>query len=342
VSNVPISPDRLREIAAFVAEDDDLKVKLILQERLIRIAQKEANEDALNRKRYRKAIEEAHLEGYADPEGYARAVVGKLKLIDLHESRVRAMFRRVEARNTKGRDKLAAKLETASKTANPSIRRLPEVDRQYVEIIGEAEKEGTLSNVPSVPSKLNSKIPGYHLPHWEKTTTVLKIMAMSLESSREGAQTINLLLNPSVCEKALRSPKGPATYIQHRIRVAFKKAFNGEIPDFWFVIETDTDQRFHVHGAVVTPNVPDAVKKVDDGLRVAGGVWDNPAGGQKQQLSTSLDHPIGWASYICKRMNKGKTRIETKLFGSTLPIRRRAEAGWDALRAALPQSPRRP
>ena len=88
------------------------------------------------------------------------------------------------------RDKLAGKLEAASKSANPDQRRLPQTDRQYVDLIGEAEKGGWLADRALVLSKIKEELGRYRLPHWEKTTISLKVMAMSVVCESEGAQTI--------------------------------------------------------------------------------------------------------------------------------------------------------
>ena len=340
-ANVPIAPEELKEIAATVAREVDPDIRRSVERSLLRLAQKWANEEALDRSRFRNAVEEARLNGYGDPEAFARARVGKLNAGDLFERRVRASFKRGEARLIKHRDRLANRYEKASKSAKPSLRRLPQRDRQYVQIVGDAEKDGTLSKRALVLLNLERKIPRYRLPHWEKTTPFLKVLSMSVMSAIEGALTINLHLNPKVCEEALRSPRGPVPYMQDRIRRELGNTFGkGKVPDFWIVIEVDTPTRFHLHGAVVTPNMPDAVEMVDDALRAAGGSWVGRGGHYRQQLPKPLAMPIGWASYVCKRMNKTKTQVTGKLFASTLPIRSRAAAGWDDLRASLPQSPR--
>ncbi len=307
--------------------------------KLLKKAQGKANSAAKARRVFRDAIEKATADGHPDPQAFAAYRVEEQRLIDLHEKRVEAIFKRVEMANRRRFDRVRTRQEKASKTAQPTKRRLPQRDRQYVEIIGEAEKGGYLADGPLVLQIIEKKLRTYRLPHWEKTTISLKVMAMSFQSSKEGAQTINLRLNSVVCGKALASPRGPASYMQDAIKRAFDKTFGkGKGPEFWFVIETDGSTRFHLHGAVVTPNVTGAVDMVDAALRAAGGKWESVRGQQHQQVTRPVHDPLWWAFYAVKRMNIGNRSISTKLFASTRDLRSRTQVTWDALRAALPQS----
>lgn len=307
--------------------------------KLLKEAQARANSAAKDRRVFRESIERATADGHPDPEAFAANRMMNERLIDLHEKRVSDIFKRAEVTSRRRFDRAKAKHEEASKTAQPTKRRLPQRDRQYVEIIGEAEKGGYLADAALVLQKIETKLRTYRLPHWEKTTISLKVMAMSSECSKEGAQTINLRPNSTVCAKALVSPRGPASYMQDAIKRTFDKTFGkGKGPDFWFVIEMDTATKFHLHGAVVTPNVTGSVDKVDAALRAAGGKWESAGGHHHQQVTKSLDDPMWWAFYVVKRMNIANRTISTKLFASTRGLRSRAEAHWDDLRASLPQT----
>lgn len=341
--NVPLDPRELAEIEDMISELTDPALQQQWRTKLVKKAQSEANASAEDRRVFRTALEQARSEGHPDPEEFAAGRVQIARLRVLHEKRIQAIFKRADRANRRRRDRAEAKLEKASRTANPTMRRFPQRDRMYVEIVGEAEKGGYLGDLPLVVSKLENALGPYRLPHWEKTTISLKVMAMSVVSAREGAQTINLRPNEDTCSKALNSPRGPAGYMQDTIRKALERAFGkGRAPDFWFVIETDSDTRFHLHGAVETPSQPDAVTLVDAALRAAGGAWDSAKGQHHQQLTKGVDEPLWWAFYAVKTMNIGKRRLgDAKLFASTSDLRSRARAGWDDLRAALPQSDRR-
>jgi len=341
--NVPLDPREVAEIEDMISELTDPALQQQWRAKLLKKAQSEANAAAEDRRIFRAALEQARSEGHPDPEDFAAGRVQVARLQALHEKRVRAIFKRAERASRRRYDKVEAVLERASRTANPTQRRFPQDDRRYLEIVGEAEKGGYLDDRPLVLSKLEKALGLYRLPHWEKTTISLKVMAMSVVSAKEGAQTINLRPNKETCSKALKSSRGPAGYMQDMIRKALERAFGkGRAPDFWFVIETDSETRFHLHGAVETPNQPDAVAMIDAALRAAGGTWDDPKGQHHQQLTKGVDDPLWWAFYAVKTMNIGKRRLgDAKLFASTAGLRSRARAGWDDLRAALPQSERR-
>lgn len=336
----PLDPRLIAEIDGLLADEDDPAIWLEVRSRSILLAQKEANEAAGYRGLFRNALEEARRIGDPEPEAFAEQRVATQMIVDRYERRIRAITNRVEIAHAKRVDKLETKYEVASKSANPNRRRFPQLDRQYVEIIGEAERAGHLNDGPLVLSKLPTRLQTYRLPHWEKTTISLKVMALSLECSRQGAQTINLRPNQEVCAKALRSPRGPAGYMQDAIRRAMERTFGkAAAPEFWIVIETDTAHQFHIHGAVVTPSLHNGVDLVDAALRAAGGEWGNVHGQHHQQVSASLDDPIYWASYTVKRMNIAKSHTDRKLFACTSGLRSAAKAGWDGLRGSLPQAP---
>ena len=337
--NVPLPPNVYAEIDSLVAGISP-SVAAFFRTREIARRQAEANRKAVSKKVYREARERALSLGHPEPDKYARDRVLEHKLNELYKKRIAAISNRTAHWNRRRSNKLASKNELASKTANKNVRRLPQSDRHYVEIIGEAERYGYLGQVPLVLSKFPPFLKDYKLPHWEKTTTSLKVMAMSIEAEKEGAQTINLRINPSVRAKALASPRGPASYMQAAIRNAFRATFgSNNVPEFWFVIELDGSRadHFHLHGAVVTPNVANGVKLVDLALCGAGGGWSHQSGAVYQQRHRDLPDPIYWASYCVKAINIAGREIDRKLFASTVGIRRSAQENWDLLRASLPQ-----
>lgn len=312
--NVPLDPRKIAEIDAMVAGLNPT-VAAHFRARQIAREQAEANQKAVNRRIYRKALEEARLNGHPDPEGFACDRVLDARLADVHTKRLAAIFKRVWSNNRRRANKLASKQELASKTATKNFRRLPQADRHYVDIIGEAERYGYLDDAALVMSKFPSHLKSYRLPHWEKTTISLKVMAMSMEAAKEGAQTINLRIHPSVRAKASASPRGPAGYMQEAIRRSFRATFGPDrAPEFWFVIELDGSDgdHFHLHGAVVTPSIANGFNLVDAALCSAAGGWDDPSGQIYQQVPKELTDPIYWASYAVKTMNITGREIERK------------------------------
>lgn len=340
IPDAPIDAETLADIDRLSADIADDHTRNELRRHLLKEAQDEANRHAVNRIRFREGIELAKARGEADTDGCALQRVIDLGIVERHAAQVRAIVKRVDDTNRKHANKLAERLDRASKSAKPSRRRHAQDDRKYVTVLGFAEKEGRLGNVPSVLSEIENKIGTYRLPHWDHTTISLKVMAMSIISAEEGAQTINLHLSPDVEGQAVASPRGPAGYMQDRIRRALAGVFGGVAPEFWFTVESDRKGHFHLHGAVVTPSSPNARKLVDDALRTAGGKWRNGKGQLHQQLSVELLDPIYWASYTLKHLNLSSLDVPGKLFASTRGIRAEAFQRWDTIRAALPQSPR--
>jgi hypothetical protein len=338
--NVPLDPQVVAEIDDLLADETDPDIQVSLRGKMLAQAQAEANEQAADRTLYRSAVQSARDAGDPHPEIKAKFAVKRQKVIDQYEKRLRAIRRRVDALHRKRASGLARRVNKASKTAKPSQRRFAQLDADYVDIVGQAEKDGWLTHVPLVLLEIEKKIGRYRLPHWEKTTTSLKVMAMSIISNRDGAQTINLRVTHDLCDKALASDRGPASVMQDRIRNALGKTFGkGAVPDFWFVVEMNGTRGFHLHGAVITPAVVNGVELVNAALRDAGGEWAGPARRLYQQKALELNEPIYWASYACKSLAAGGLRTDRKLFASTIGVRTRAVAGWNGMRAALPQSP---
>lgn len=126
--------------------------------------------------------------------------------------------------------------------------------------------------------------------------------------------------------------------MQDRIRKHLKQEF-GEAPEFWFVVERDNKERFHLHGAVVCGlDNEDVYRRADQALKRAGGTWTKAKAGRLfQQHSRSLDDPYVCAGYVVKDINLTSMDIEHKLLASTAEIRASARGGWDALRSSLPK-----
>jgi hypothetical protein len=299
-----MDPRKVAEIDDLLADEDDADIKAAVREKLVAQLQAETNERVRFRKAYREAFQAARDAGDPHPRIKAQFAVRRQQIVDQYAKRVRALTKRAEDVSRRSADRTQLRFEKASKSTQPHRRRFAGRDREYVEIIGEAQKSGYLHDVPLVLSKIKSKLNHYRLDHWEKTTTPLKVMAMAVVGAREGAQTINLHLNPDTCKKALASPKGPAVFLQGRIRQAFERVFGkGNVPDFWFVIETEFGRDFHLHGMVITPAVVNGRDLVDSALRAAGGRWLASGGHQHQQVSDDPWAPLGWASYVVKRLN---------------------------------------
>lgn len=332
MKDVPLSPEEEREIStALIGVEADLDDPVALaryEKQLRRLIQNGANASAESRIRFRDQLAIAQSFGHPEPEDYARSQAAHLARIEALERRTARGFRKGKADILKFANKAAAKVEKASRTAHKGLRRRAQADRFFLATIGVAEKEGRPVKGGLVEAEIQKKYPGYRLPHWEKTTLPLKVLALSTESHRQGAHTINLRLSKEIDEAARRSPRGIVSYMQDRVRKAMKETFADDAPEFWFVLERDNAIRFHLHGAVVVPH-PGCEPMIDEALRKAGGSWNQK---KHQQVGSPVTQPIWWAHYATKRLNLTVIDIDTRLFASTLGIRQAARTGWNDLR----------
>lgn len=335
MKDVPLSPKEEQEIVedlAFILEDiGDPLVCAKIEKQVRSQVQAKANKGAQNRIYFREELAYAKNQGFAEPENYAQSQAAYRSQLDVYQHRIDRALRQAKFVTLKFANKAAAKVEKVSRTAQKGLRRRAQADRFFVATTGAAEKEGRPIKGGLVEATIQKKYPGYRLPHWEKTTLPLKVMALSVESHRQGAHTINLRLSKEIDEAARRSPRGIVSYMQDRIRKAMKETFADDAPEFWFVLERDNATRFHLHGAVVIPQ-PGCEPMIDEALRKAGGSWSQK---KHQQVGRPVTQPIWWAHYTTKSLNLTVLDIETRLFASTLGIRQAARAGWDDLRRRL-------
>lgn len=329
----PENETLLADILSDVA-DSDLRADLEARLRR-RLAAREDRADA-NQKVFSDAYGRALALGIEDPVEYAQRAVKLDFMGNIHAMKVAAL-RKASARmaaNEANRDAVAE--EGASRTASPSQRRNPQRDREYLEIVGSEEKAGRLQSRGLVGSKIQKRLGNYRLPHWEKTTLPLKVMALSMEAHMRGGRTINLRLGHEVSRKALSSSRGPVSFVQNQVRETFKRRFADDSPEFWFVMERDTDNLFHLHGAYVDQaHIPHA--EVDAALRDAAG-WSAAQGVGLAQKSAELKDPIFWAHYTVKQMNLTAGITERKLLASTAGLRDASRVAWDHRRSKLPNS----
>lgn len=336
--NVPLSPEEEAWIREIGEGYDDAGERLAAEQNFRRKLQAKANRAAVDRQVFREARERARAGGFDDPEGYASKAVAYARLERSAARKQAANAKRSKAAVRSSADRTAGALEAAAKTARPDIRRSPDRDREYVTLLGSAERSGHRFDSSLVTSKLKKHLGKYAPPHWDKGTIPIKVLAMSLEASKRGAWTINLHPSQEICLKALASPRGPASFLQDRVRKGFKSEF-GHTPEFWFTVERDNDTRFHLHGAVTCDiSDEDAVRRVDAALRSAGGRWEASRGGPLfQQQGRVLTEPFLWAAYAIKDLSLTAISVDRKLLASTAEIRAAARGTWNFTRDKLPR-----
>lgn len=321
------------EDTLFEMEDPDLRAEWDVRLRR-ELAAKAVSADE-NRHTFNDAYKRALDTGIADPLEYAERAVElafKQKIMDWN---VAALKARPQIFATKAANRAAEQGERASKSANPGKRRMLQADRRYLEITGIADRNGQPMSSGSVGAEIKKALQGYKLPHWEKTTLPLKVLALSLETGKRGGRTINLRISHDASAKALRSSRGPVSFVQNQVRDTLKRRFEADAPEFWFVMEQDTVKGFHLHGAYEhAPHIDHL--EIDSALRDAGG-WGSANGKGLSQVSRVLKDPIWWAHYTAKRINLTRMLTDRKLFASTAEIRDAARGGWEAVRARMPR-----
>ncbi|MDI1344825.1 MAG: hypothetical protein PSV22_12095 [Pseudolabrys sp.] len=332
--DTPLSPEDERDILCILEGIDDPDVRRVEEKRARAHFQRGANAGSLSRSIFREELEKATALGVPNPANLAQTQTAhRINIITL-EARTARALRASKSDILKFANKAAKKVERASKTTNKSNRRWLQADRDFLAAIGSAEKRGDPVPGSLVGAQIQSANPGYRLPHWDKTTLPLKVLACSIESAKAGAHTINLRLSDDVERAAREAPRGLARYMQARIKVALKAAFADDVPDFWFVIERDNATRCHLHGAVVLPRLGTEAM-IDAALRKAGGPWALKI---FQQKGLPLSKPLGWADYVVKTVNLTKIDFDGGLFASSAGIARTARLNWDDTRRALQES----
>lgn len=333
--DVILSPadEQLIEDMLSEMEDPDLRAEWDRKLRKKLTARAASSEE--NRETSNEAFERAKNAGIADIADYtmrARQIARGQKWLN---SKAAALKARPQIFATKAANRAAEQAEQASKSANPGKRRLLQADRKYLEITGIADRNGQPMSSGSVGAEIKKTLTGYKLPHWDKTTLPLKVLALSIETGKRGGRTINLRISHDASAKALRSSRGPVSFVQNQVRDTLKRRFEADAPEFWFVMEQDTVKGFHLHGAYEhAPHIDHL--EIDSALRDAGG-WGSANGKGLSQVSRVLKDPIWWAHYTAKRINLTRMLTDRKLFASTAEIRDAARGGWEAVRARMPR-----
>lgn len=287
-----------------------------------------------NREVFNDAYGRAVALGIEDPLEYAQRAVEIRKLERITERSLKSLRKAPRNAAAKDADRLARKAEKLSRTANLGRRRNPQSDLVYVRILGLAQKEGWLGDADLVGAEIEKQIPGYKPPIWEKSGSAMKVLGLALETHRRGGRTINLRLSQELEEKALASRRGPASFLQNQVRETLKRAFADDAPEFWCVLERDSRDRLHLHGAYV--HEPHIDYRLIDAALGRVGRWEPPLGRGLPQESKPLTEPFGWVSYILKHTNHLAMEIERKLFAATAGLRSDAIGRWPEVRSTLP------
>lgn len=158
-------------------------------------------------------------------------------------------------------------------------------------------------------------------------------------------EAFSLNLSHDVIEKALRSPKGFAPYLQDRITSEIRREYEAKgfsIPEFCFIVEGNgRDIPFHLHGVISAgPQFRSFLKRA---LLRAGGRHDT----RRTQLRFKrMTFAAGWVSYLSKsqfqtadclkkaRAARGSHRRSKEcVLGASQSLRRAARKWYEDARA---------
>ena len=151
--------------------------------------------------------------------------------------------------------------------------------------------------------------------NWTHVTDVIKAAAYGAAIPDHSRYAFNLNLSPEIQDKALRSPRGFAKFMQDRIGRELRKAFPGRPVGFVFVVEGAYDIQgveelipFHIHGAIEVPDVQLDGERVElmsheddvaEALKKAGGKFPEEEGARQAKMEP-IYNLIGWFAYLAK------------------------------------------
>jgi hypothetical protein len=182
------------------------------------------------------------------------------------------------------------------------------------------------------------------VPAWKHTGPKLKTLAwiMSMAEFGDRAQTLNLNLGTDVIGRAKVAQAnqgiGFARYMRNRIKKHLSSAtspYGVDTPEFFFWVEAQTEQKAHLHGAIVLPEHPDAPKlklAIRDALKAAGGEWNSDEDENQLDID-AMWGPAGWAGYISKWPHLSRLQLQdNNTVAATRGIRARARDWYSAAR----------
>jgi hypothetical protein len=228
-----------------------------------------------------------------------------------------------------------------SKKVTPRRRRSNARDAQAIKTIQESELSPALAQYPSLVGTLqplistpsttqNPSVPtpcneNVRLPAWVFTGDRAKLFAAN-RALAGAAYAFTLNLGPEQLQRALASPKGFSAYMRGMIVRAFQRKL-GYVPLFWFVVDTTSQGRLHLHGGIVcNDNVLNAMERA---LRHAGGNWASIKHHERQlelKPQTDLD---GWVNYALGNLPKVRCQISGTGVVISSPLRKLAQALYE-------------
>ncbi|WP_159010038.1 hypothetical protein [Bradyrhizobium sp. S69] len=196
---------------------------------------------------------------------------------------------------------------------------------QYPSLVGTLQP---LISTPSTPQ--NQPVPtpcneNARPPAWVFTSDRAKLFAANRAlTGVPYALSLNLGLDQE--KAALASPKGFSAYMRGMIVRALQREL-GYVPLFWFVVDTTSQGRLHLHGGIVCDdNVLNAIERA---LRHAGGDWASRKHHERQLDLTPQTDLDGWVDYALGNMPKVRRLISGKGVVISNPLRKLAQALYE-------------
>jgi hypothetical protein len=140
--------------------------------------------------------------------------------------------------------------------------------------------------------------PHHHkrLPAWEHSDEAIKATYAHRAVNEAGGLAFTLNLSPKTQRQVENSGAGA---LRKKIWRAFKAAFDGHVPEMWFVFDTTPQGRLHIHGGVIIPAEDAAL--CEAALQAAGG-WKH-----KWACHVERRDDDEWALYSTRNVSKTTT-----------------------------------
>lgn len=179
---------------------------------------------------------------------------------------------------------------------------------------GEAVEERTSphsppSTAPAAPTpspRTTRKSPERGLASWADAGELPRIIAINRALADLGTPfAFSLNLHPDVIRAANDNVRGFVDFIRRRVSLSLKRELGRTVP-FWFVVETTSDGRPHLHGGLAMNDNEDTAV-IERALAKAGDNWTT-AGSRPADVRRQWA-PDGWAVYPLKRMGRSRRHL---------------------------------
>ncbi|MEQ9317453.1 MAG: hypothetical protein RLN72_16510 [Henriciella sp.] len=166
---------------------------------------------------------------------------------------------------------------------------------------------------------------------WDKCTFLLKSCFISWAISPKLVVPFTVNLSETSVRGAKNAKAGFASHLQSRLHNILRRRFDGEVPEFWFMVEQGTANGFHLHGAIACGHDRTSKELAKHALQTFSGLESHKA--------VHLGAPgkrLGWAKYCLKHALKTQQLLgEATLFACTAGAKREGREFYKAFREEL-------